>query len=87
MTPKAAWQASRFTIGFDQIYGKGYYESLERGKRAEFWTLPGGIFAHGMSQDLQFRKFACLRVSNGAMRQEYAQPMGLGFSRLAQLRG
>jgi hypothetical protein len=42
---------ARFTLGLDQIYGKGYYESLlERGYRDRFETSLYGIFAHGMSQ-------------------------------------
>ena len=89
--PRAAWipaymeshggvmaGLARFTLGFDQIYGKGYYESLlERGKRAEFWTSLYGIFAHGMSQNLYSFPEVCgvfpLRVSNSAMQQEYAR--------------
>ncbi len=66
----------RFTLGLDQIYGKGYYESLlEQGKRAEFLTSLYGIFAHGASQNLySFPEVAGvfpLRVSNAAMWREY----------------
>jgi hypothetical protein len=89
--PRGAWIAdymdahggvmaglARFTIGFDQIYGKGYYENLlERGKRAEFWTSLYGIFAHGMSQNLYSFPEVCgvfpLRVSNSAMQHEYTR--------------
>jgi len=66
----------RFTLGLDQIYGKGYYESLlEHGKRDEFLTSLYGIFAHGASQNLNsFPEVAGifpLRVSNGAMWREH----------------
>ena len=66
----------RFTLGLDQIYGKGYYENLlERGKRDEFITSLYGIFAHGMSQDLySFPEVAGvfpLRTSNAAMWAEH----------------
>ncbi|MCW5981042.1 MAG: hypothetical protein KIT09_23370 [Bryobacteraceae bacterium] len=64
--PRSAWVADymdqrggilaglvRFTIGLDQIYGKGYYENLlERGQREEFLTSLYGILAHGMSENL-----------------------------------
>ncbi len=66
----------RFTLGLDQIYGKGYYESLlEQGKRAEFLTSLYAIFAHGASQNLySFPEVAGvfpLRVSNGATWREH----------------
>ena len=66
----------RFTLGLDQIYGKGYYESLlEQGKREEFQTSLYGIFAHGASQNLySFPEVAGifpLRVSNAAMWREH----------------
>jgi hypothetical protein len=66
----------RFTLGLDQIYGKGYYESLlEQGKREEFLTSLYGIFAHGASQNLySFPEVAGvfpLRVSNAAMWREH----------------
>jgi hypothetical protein len=66
----------RFTLGLDQIYGKGYYESLlEHGKRDEFLTSLYGIFAHGASQNLySFPEVAGifpLRVSNAAMWREH----------------
>jgi len=66
----------RFTLGLDQIYGKGYYESLlEQGKREEFQTSMYGIFAHGASQNLHsFPEVAGifpLRVSNAAMWREH----------------
>jgi len=66
----------RFTLGLDQIYGKGYYESLlEQGKRDEFITSLYGIFAHGASQNLySFPEVAGifpLRVSNAAMWREH----------------
>ena len=66
----------RFTLGLDQIYGKGYYESLlEQGKRAEFLTSLYGIFAHGASQNLySFPEVAGvfpLRVNNAAMWREH----------------
>jgi len=66
----------RFTIGLDQIYGKGYYESLlEQGKRDEFLTSLYGIFAHGMSANLySFPEVAGvwpLRADNAAMWREY----------------
>lgn len=66
----------RFTLGLDQIYGKGYYESLlEHGKRDEFLTSLYGIFAHGASQNLySFPEVAGifpLRVSNSAMWREH----------------
>jgi hypothetical protein len=66
----------RFTLGLDQIYGKGYYESLlEQGKREEFLTSLYGIFAHGASQNLySFPEVAGifpLRVTNAAMWREH----------------
>ncbi|MBI3693277.1 MAG: hypothetical protein HY238_00340 [Acidobacteria bacterium] len=66
----------RFTLGLDQIYGKGYYESLlERGARDRFLTSLYGILAHGMSQNLySFPEVAGvfpLRVGNGALWREY----------------
>lgn len=66
----------RFTIGLDQIYGKGYYESLlEHGRRDEFLTSLYGIFAHGMSANLySFPEVAGvwpLRTDNAAMWREY----------------
>jgi len=66
----------RFTLGLDQIYGKGYYESLlEQGRRAEFLTSLYGIFAHGASQNLHsFPEVAGifpLRVNNAAMWREH----------------
>ena len=66
----------RFTLGLDQIYGKGYYESLlEQGKREEFLTSLYGIFAHGASQNLySFPEVAGifpLRVNNAAMWREH----------------
>jgi hypothetical protein len=66
----------RFTLGLDQIYGKGYYESLlEQGKRAEFLTSLYAIFAHGASQNLHsFPEVAGvfpLRVNNAAMWREH----------------
>ena len=66
----------RFTLGLDQIYGKGYYESLlEQGKRDEFLTSLYGILAHGASQNLHsFPEVAGifpLRVSNAAMWREH----------------
>jgi hypothetical protein len=66
----------RFTIGLDQIYGKGYYESLlEQGKRDEFLTSLYGIFAHGMSSNLySFPEVAGvwpLRTDNAAMWREH----------------
>lgn len=66
----------RFTIGLDQIYGKGYYESLlEHGRRDEFFTSLYGIFAHGMSSNLySFPEVAGvwpLRTDNAAMWSEY----------------
>jgi hypothetical protein len=67
---------ARFTLGLDQIYGKGYYEGLlEQGKRDEFLTSLYGIFAHGMSQNLySFPEVAGvfpLRVSNTATWREH----------------
>ncbi|HZT32451.1 MAG TPA: hypothetical protein VFA33_21355 [Bryobacteraceae bacterium] len=67
---------ARFTLGLDQIYGKGYYENLlARGKRDEFLTSLYGILAHGMSQDLNsFPEVAGvfpLRASNAALWREY----------------
>ncbi|MFN7996653.1 MAG: hypothetical protein U0Q18_23780 [Bryobacteraceae bacterium] len=67
---------ARFTLGLDQIYGKGYYESLlEEGRRAAFQTSLYGIFAHGMSQNLNsFPEVAGifpLRTSNSAMWREH----------------
>jgi hypothetical protein len=66
----------RFTLGLDQIYGKGYYESLlEQGKRDKFLTSLYGIFAHGMSQNLySFPEVAGvfpLRASNAASWREH----------------
>ncbi len=66
----------RFTLGLDQIYGKGYYESLlERGNREEFLTSLYGIFAHGMSEKLcSFPEVAGvwpLRTDNAALWREY----------------
>ena len=66
----------RFTLGLDQIYGKGYDESLlEQGKRDEFLTSLYGILAHGASQNLHsFPEVAGifpLRVSNAAMWREH----------------
>lgn len=66
----------RFTLGLDQIYGKGYYESLlEQGRRAEFLTSLYAIFAHGASQNLHsFPEVAGvfpLRVNNAAMWREH----------------
>ncbi|MBI3665475.1 MAG: hypothetical protein HY236_04495 [Acidobacteria bacterium] len=87
--PRAAWVPdymearggvlaglARFTLGLDQIYGKGYYESLlEQGRRDRFWTSLYGIFAHGMSHNLySFPEVAGvfpLRVSNAAMWREH----------------
>jgi hypothetical protein len=67
---------ARFTLGLDQIYGKGYYESLlQQGKRDRFLTSLYSIFAHGMSQNLySFPEVAGvfpLRVSNRAMWREH----------------
>jgi hypothetical protein len=66
----------RFTLGLDQIYGKGYYESLlEQGNRQKFLTSLYAIFAHGMSENLySFPEVAGvfpLRTNNGAMWREY----------------
>lgn len=66
----------RFTIGLDQIYGKGFYESLfEHGRRDEFLTSLYGIFAHGMSANLySFPEVAGvwpLRTDNAAMWSEH----------------
>jgi len=66
----------RFTLGLDQIYGKGYYESLlEQGNREKFLTSFYGIFAHGMSQNLysfpEVGGIFPLRVSNAATWREY----------------
>jgi hypothetical protein len=66
----------RFTLGLDQIYGKGYYESLlEQNKHAEFVTSLYAIFAHGASQNLHsFPEVAGvfpLRVNNAAMWREH----------------
>jgi hypothetical protein len=66
----------RFTLGLDQIYGKGYYESLlEQGRRAEFVTSLYAIFAHGASQNLySFPEVAGvfpLRVNNAAIWREH----------------
>jgi hypothetical protein len=87
--PRAAWipdymeqhggilaGLARFTLGLDQIYGKGYYESLlERGERDRFLTSLYGVLAHGMSQDLNsFPEVAgvySLRLSNAALWREY----------------
>ena len=44
---------TRFLMGLDQEYGKGYYESLlESGDRSRFLTSFYGVFAHGMSSNL-----------------------------------
>jgi hypothetical protein len=44
---------TRFLMGLDQEYGKGYYESLlESGNRSRFLTSFYGVFAHGMSSNL-----------------------------------
>jgi hypothetical protein len=66
----------RFTIGLDQIYGKGYYESLlEQGRREEFLTSLYGILAHGMSENLySFPEVAGvwpLRTEHAAWLREY----------------
>ena len=66
----------RFTRGLDQIYGKGYYESLlEHGRRERFLTSLYGIFAHGMSPNLNsFPEVAGmfpLRFDNAAMWEEH----------------
>jgi hypothetical protein len=69
---------ARFTIGLDQIYGKGYYESLlEHGSRDRFLTSLYGVLAHGMSQNLNsFPEVAGifpLRFDNRAMWEEHAR--------------
>ncbi len=74
----------RFTLGLDQIYGKGYYESLlEQGNRQKFLTSLYGIFAHGMSQNLySFPEVAGvfpLRVSNAAVWREYQRNLWNGY--------
>jgi hypothetical protein len=44
---------TRFLMGLDQEYGKGYYESLlESGDRSRFLTSFYGVLAHGMSSNL-----------------------------------
>lgn len=65
----------RFTVGLDQIYGKGYYESLlEHGRRDRFWTSLYGVLAHGMSENLySFPEVAGiwpLRSDNAALWRE-----------------
>ena len=67
---------ARFTVGLDQIYGKGYYENLlEHGKREEFLTSLYGILAHGMSENLySFPEVAGvwpLRTEHAAWWREY----------------
>jgi hypothetical protein len=67
---------ARFTIGLDQIYGKGYYESLlEHGHRERFLTSLYAVLAHGMSQNLNsFPEVAGifpLRFDNRSMWNEY----------------
>lgn len=67
---------ARFTIGLDQIYGKGYYENLlEHGHRERFLTSLYAVLAHGMSQNLNsFPEVAGifpLRFDNSSMWKEH----------------
>jgi hypothetical protein len=67
---------TRFLMGLDAEYGKGYYESLlENGDRTRFLTSLYGLFAHGMSSNLySFPEVAGvfpLRTSNEANWREH----------------
>jgi len=71
---------ARFTLGIDQIYGKGYYEALlEQGRRQEFRTSLYGVLAHGMSGNLysfpEVSGVFPLRFRNDAMWEEYRRNM------------
>jgi hypothetical protein len=71
---------TRFLMGLDAEYGKGYYESLlEQGDRSRFLTSFYGLFAHAMSSNLySFPEVAGVfptRTSNEANWREHMREL------------